>query len=54
MKTYRLDAAESAFFERELDHIKAQTYDIKYPMLKARQFVPVSPSWRPTTGYPRW
>lgn len=38
----RLDAAESAFFQRELEHIKAATYDVKYPMLKARQFVPVS------------
>lgn len=37
-----LDAAESAFFARELEHIYAQTYDIKYPELKARQFIPVS------------
>ena len=36
------DADESAFFERELLHVYAQTYDIKYPELKARSFVPVS------------
>ena len=39
---YRLDAAESVFFARELEYVKAKTYDIKYPALKARQFVPVS------------
>jgi hypothetical protein len=37
-----LDRAESAFFERELDSIKSKTYDVKYPQLKANQFVPVS------------
>lgn len=38
----RLDAAESAFFERQLDYIKSRTYDIKYPELKSRMFVPAS------------
>jgi hypothetical protein len=38
----RLDAAESAFFRRELEFIKAKTYDIKYPNLMSRMFVPVS------------
>lgn len=38
----RLDAAETAFFERELMHIYAQTYDVRYPELKARMFIPVS------------
>lgn len=37
-----LDAAESAFFARELEHVYAQTYDIKYPDLMARRFIPVS------------
>jgi hypothetical protein len=36
-----LDRAESAFFERELEHVKARTYDVKYPQLKANMFVPV-------------
>ena len=31
-----LDEGESIFFARELEHIKAKTYDIKYPELKAR------------------
>lgn len=36
-----LDEGESIFFARELEHIKAKTYDIKYPTLKARQlFMP--------------
>lgn len=38
----RLDAAESVFFERQLELIKSRTYDIKYPELKAAMFVPVS------------
>lgn len=38
----RLDAAESVFFERQLEYIKSRTYDIKYPELKSRMFVPVS------------
>jgi hypothetical protein len=37
-----MDAAESAFFERELEHVKAVTYDIRFPALKGRQFVPVA------------
>ena len=37
-----MDAAESAFFARQLEFVKAQTYDIKYPNLMSRQFVPVS------------
>lgn len=43
MTTYaHLDAAESVFFARELERIKAQSYDIKYPMLMARTYIPVS------------
>ena len=37
-----LDANESAFFARELENIKAKTYDIKYPALKATSLIPVS------------
>lgn len=53
----RLDAAESAFFSRELEHVKAQTYDIKYPMLKSRLYVPVSnetPSGATTVTYEQY
>ncbi len=38
----RMDANETVFFARQLEAIKAQTFDIKYPTLKARDFVPVS------------
>jgi hypothetical protein len=38
----RLDAAETAFFNRELESIKSKTYDVKYPELKIRRLVPVS------------
>jgi hypothetical protein len=41
-KFVNLDANESVFFARELEHIKAQTYDVKYPELKAIQLIPVS------------
>jgi hypothetical protein len=37
-----LDAAETAFFNRELESIKSKTYDVKYPELKARRLFPVS------------
>lgn len=38
----KLDADEQVFFSRELEHIKARTYDIKYAELKARMLIPVS------------
>lgn len=38
----KLDANESAFFERQLEHIYSATYDVKYPELKGRMFIPVS------------
>lgn len=37
-----LDAQEKVFFSRELEHIKATTYDIKYPQFKAMMLIPVS------------
>ena len=37
-----LDANESAFFARELEHIKTRTYDILYPEYKATRLIPVS------------
>lgn len=39
---FRLDAPESAFFKRQLEYVKARTYDIKYKDLKATLFIPVS------------
>lgn len=37
-----LDANESAFFARQLEYVKAKTYDVMYPELKARKILPVS------------
>jgi hypothetical protein len=37
-----LDANEQIFFARELEHIKAKTYDILREVLKIRSIVPVS------------
>lgn len=34
--------AESAFFERELEHVKSRTYDKQYPEFKARKLIPIS------------
>lgn len=43
-KTMRFDDAEDAsvFFARELDHIKAQSYDVEYPELTALTLFPIS------------
>lgn len=41
VQTQHLDAAENAFFERQLEQIRAKTYDIKYPAFRARQLIPV-------------
>ena len=38
----RLDAAETAFFNRELESVKSKTFDVKFPELKARRLFPVS------------
>ena len=38
----RLDSDETAFFARQLEFIKAQTYDKRYPELLARTLIPVS------------
>lgn len=37
-----LDAAESAFFARQLEYIQTKTYDQKFPPLKARRYLPVN------------
>lgn len=39
-----LDADEGAFFARELEAIKAQTFDILFPTLRSRDFIPVDGS----------
>lgn len=40
----RADAGETAVFARQLQYVKTQTYDIRYPNLKARLFIPVDNS----------
>ncbi len=42
-----LDAAESVFFLREHEQVKARSYDKLYPELKARRFIPPSPEPAP-------
>lgn len=42
IRSQNLDAGETAYFARELEHVKATTYDVKYPELKARSHFPVS------------
>lgn len=37
-----LDAGEQFFFNRQLEYIKARSYDILFPELKARTLIPVS------------
>lgn len=40
----RFDSAEDAsmFFARELDHVKAQSYDVQYPEFTALNLFPIS------------
>ena len=52
-----LDANEGVFFERELEHIKARSYDVQYPMLLARSLIPLDSSADPgaeTITYYTW
>jgi hypothetical protein len=43
----KLDAAENIFFARELEQIRAKSYDIKYAQRKIRTLVPVDNSVDP-------
>jgi len=56
---FKLDAGESAFFKRELEHVKAKSYDTQYKQLKAFDLLPISTeagegateiTWRKYTG----
>lgn len=52
-----LDARQVAFLEKQLEYIKSQTYDIQYPALKARLFIPVSndiPNGAASFTYQSW
>jgi hypothetical protein len=53
----RQDAAYTAALEQQLEYVKAQTYDIKYPELRARQLIPLDTSADPgaeTVAYLQW
>ncbi len=41
-RTSQMDADSTAFFARQLEYVKAQTYDKRYAELKARALIPVS------------
>lgn len=38
----KLDANETAFFKRQLEQIKSNSYDVKYKELKFRKLIPIS------------
>lgn len=42
IRSVNLDAGETAFFARELEAVKAKTYDIKFAPMKALSLMPVS------------
>lgn len=47
-KFQHLDAAESVFAQRELEHVEKQVYETRYPNLQLLEFVPANtsmPSW---------
>ena len=41
-KFLHLDADESIFFARQLEFVKAKTFDVRYAALKARTLIPVT------------
>jgi hypothetical protein len=49
-----LDAAENVFFQRELEMILREQFDIKYAVLKGKQFVPVDNSIDPGAESVTW
>lgn len=53
----RMDAGETAHLLRQLEFVKAQTFDILHAQLKARQFIPVSneaPPGAESITYRQW
>ena len=56
-KVMKLDADESVFFERQLEYVKAKTYDKKFTELKQRSVIPTSFEAGPgaeTIKYEQW
>lgn len=57
LKQLRIDDAYTAILAGQLEQVKAQTYDVKYPGFKARQFLPVDTTVPPGTqmiSYAQW
>src|SRR5690606_25509397 len=53
----RLDARETAILARQLEHVKARTYDVKYPAMMARRYIPVTnetPNGANSVTYRQW
>jgi hypothetical protein len=53
----RTDAKFTANLSRQLEHVRAQTYDVVYPEMKARQLIPVDGSvdtGAETVTYRQW
>lgn len=53
----RMDSKFTAVLEKQLEYVKAQTYDIVYPEMKARQLIPVNNDVDPgaeTIVYRQW
>lgn len=53
----RLDDRSTATLAQQLEYVKSQTYDVKYPMFKARSLIPVStdvPEGARTFTYYQW
>lgn len=50
-KNIRLDAQQTATLAKQLEHVFAKTYDVKYPELRARDFIPVDNSVSPAAEY---
>ena len=53
----RMDARETAILARQLEYVKTRTYDVKYPAMKARTFIPVSKNVPPgaeSITYRQW
>jgi len=52
-----LDADESIFFQRELEHVKAKVHQVDYPLIKNRMLIPVSteaPPWAEEISYEQY
>lgn len=53
----RWDTSYTAALERDLEFVKSQTYDVKYPEIKFRKFIPIDNSVDPgaeSIAYKQW